>query len=186
MSAISTHAGQAAVTEAKSSAQWQEALSGLREPIKPVRVGILYQFGLLLVAAMMVLLPLLYIGLIVLAGMGVCWYAIHATAMFDAVATRYAGLGGGRLLIALLVAYVGPLIAGAILVVFMIKPLFARRVERQHPLSVARRDEPLIFAFVERLCEVVGSPKPSRIDVDTDVNASASFREGFWGFIKKD
>jgi hypothetical protein len=89
-------------------------------------------------------------------------------------------------LLLLLIVYLGPLIAGAILVFFMIKPLFARRTVTHFPLSLARRDEPLLFAFVERLCEVVGAPRPSRIDVDTDVNASASFREGFWGFLKKD
>ena len=169
-----------------AEAHWQRVLSGLRQKIDPVPVGIGYRLGLLLVAFMMVLLPLIYIALIVLAGYGVYWYAIHAAGMFEAVGTRNATRGGGRAGLALLVAYLGPLIAGAILVLFMIKPLFARRSVTHFPLSLSRKDEPLLFAFVERLCEVVGAPKPSRIDVDTDVNASASFREGWWGFLKKD
>jgi Zn-dependent protease with chaperone function len=164
--------------ESDVAVQWRKLLGGLSGKIEPVPVGIMYRLGLLLVAATMIVLPIIYIALIALAGYGVYWYAINATGMFRAAR--------GRAAIIVLVAYLGPLVAGAILVFFMIKPLFARRQVTFHPLSVSRGEQPLLFAFVERLCEVVGAPKPSRIDVDTNVNASASFREGWWGFIKKD
>jgi Zn-dependent protease with chaperone function len=158
--------------------QWRKLIGGLAGKIEPVPVGIGYRLGLLLVAATMIVLPIIYIALIALAGYGVYWYAINAVGMFQAVR--------GRAVIVVLVAYLGPLVAGVILVFFMIKPLFARRQVTFHPLSVSRGEQPLLFAFVERLCDVVGAPKPSRIDVDTNVNASASFREGWWGFIRKD
>ena len=164
--------------ESPDVVQWRKLIGGLAGKIEPVPVGYGYRLGLLLVAATMIVLPIIYIALIALAGYGVYWYAINAVGMFQAVR--------GRAVIVVLVAYLGPLVAGVILVFFMIKPLFARRQVTFHPLSVSRGEQPLLFAFVERLCDVVGAPKPSRIDVDTNVNASASFREGWWGFIRKD
>ena len=79
--------------------------------------------------------------------------------------------------------YITPLIVGVVLVLFMLKPLFAKRQTSSHPLSLRREEEPLLFAFVDRLCEIVGAPKPRRIDVDTEVNASASFMAGIWGVL---
>ncbi|MEA2736529.1 MAG: hypothetical protein QOE14_2980 [Humisphaera sp.] len=186
MTAISSRAAaRRALDESEVAAEhWRKMMGGLAGRIEPVPVGIMYRLGLLLVAAMMIVLPIVYIAVIALTCLGVFWYAVHATAMFEAIGTGRRGSGRAGILV--LVAYIGPLIAGAILVFFMIKPLFARRQVTSHPLSLSRGEQPLLFAFVERLCEVVGAPKPRRIDVDTNVNASASFRQGWWGFIRKD
>ena len=46
--------------------------------------------------------------------------------------------------------------------------------------------EPLLFAFVDRVCEAVGAPAPKRIDVDCQVNASASFRRGLRSMLGSD
>ena len=54
-----------------------------------------------------------------------------------------------------------PLLAGAILILFMIKPLFAKPVKRDNPRSLTRQGEPRLFVFVDQLCDVVGAPKPS-------------------------
>jgi Zn-dependent protease with chaperone function len=78
------------------------------------------------------------------------------------------------------------LVAGAILVVFMIKPLFAKPSKRSKPRSLNRTQEPLLFAFVDRVCAAVGSPRPSRIDVDCNVNAAAGFRRGIWSMAGDD
>ena len=43
-----------------------------------------------------------------------------------------------------------------------------------------------MFAFVERICLAVRAPFPRRIDVDCDVNASASFRQGIWSLLAAD
>jgi hypothetical protein len=84
------------------------------------------------------------------------------------------------------VAYVAPLVAGAILVFFMFKPLFAKPVKRGKPRSLNREQEPVLFAFVDRVCAAVRAPRPSRIDVDCDVNASASFRRGVLSMLGND
>lgn len=180
MTAVTSRPVQADPDETEAAAHWRRVMAGLRDPIAPVRVGLTYRLGLLLVAAMMIVLPLFYVALIALAGYGVYLYAVHASVMITGSGVR------GRGMLLLLILYLAPIIAGVFLVLFMIKPLFARRGQHAHPLTLSRRDEPLLFAFVDRLCEVVGAPRPARIDCDTTVNASASFRDGFGGFLRKD
>jgi hypothetical protein len=82
--------------------------------------------------------------------------------------------------------YVLPLIAGLIVLFFMIKPLLARRPRGSQPLALNPANEPLLFAFITQICRTVGAPVPSRIDVDCRLNASASFRRGFRSFLGDD
>jgi Zn-dependent protease with chaperone function len=86
----------------------------------------------------------------------------------------------------MLVVYLTPLFAGLVLVFFMVKPLFARRVSQAQPLALNPGAEPLLFAFVTRLCQAVGAPFPTRIDIDCQMNASASFRRGMFSFLGND
>lgn len=154
----------------------QQLLGALRNPIHPVRAGLAYRFGLLLVALVMLILPMIYIAVVALVGYAVYWHAVNDITIFEG-----RGAARGRLL-----AYVAPLAVGGLLLLFMVKPLFAKRVKKTFPLSLSRTEEPTLFAFVERLCEVVGAPRPRRIDVDTAVNASASFGEGIVSFLRGD
>lgn len=149
-------------------------MAALAAPIDPVRVRPLYSAGLVLVAAAMLLLPLVYVGLI--AGVG---YAVYYHAVHDATILGGRGNAKGRFLV-----YVAPLVVGGVLVVFMVKPLFARRPKAAKPVSLDRDAEPLLFEFVARLCRAVGAPAPVRIDVDCQVNASAGFRsQGPFGWL---
>jgi Zn-dependent protease with chaperone function len=143
--------------------------------IAKIRTPLTYRFGILLVSVVMVLLPLLYLALIALVAYGVYYHLGHHTGMLEA------GRGRGAVLVFL--AYLAPLIVGVILVVFMIKPLFARPAKRPRTRSLSRDAEPLLFEFVDRVCHAVRAPRPRRIDVDCDVNASASFRNGIWSMI---
>jgi Zn-dependent protease with chaperone function len=116
------------------------------------------------------LLPAIYIGLIVFAGWGVLYHLMHNTWILS-------GRGGG---FGKLILYLGPAVAGGILLFFMLKPLFARRAKAAEPLSLEPEKEPLLFDFVQCICQLVRAPMPCRIDVDCQVNASASFRRGLW------
>jgi Zn-dependent protease with chaperone function len=151
------------------------ALQG-RVPAQPIPFH--YRLGLILAATVMLVLPLLYVGLIGLVGYGLFWHLTTAHAIFDGIRGR------GALLAA--VVYVGPIVAGVILILFMFKPLLARPPKVAEPRALDRNREPLLFAFVERLCAVVGSPMPSEIRVDSQVNASAGFRRGLLSLFTND
>ena len=87
---------------------------------------------------------------------------------------------------AALLVYVTPIVAGATAILFMIKPLFAPRPKEGPRYSLDPATEPRLFQFVERLCRTVRAPVPRRIDLDTQVNASASFRRGFMSMLGSD
>ena len=144
--------------------------------MEPIRLAPLYSVGLAVVAITMVLLPVIYVALIALVGYGV-W--IHATTNYDIL------LGGGSGLGRLLV-YVGPIVVGALGVLFMVKPIFARPPRAPEPKTLSPDAEPLLHAYVEALCASLGAPSPRRIDVDMRVNASAGFRRGFGSFLGND
>ncbi len=138
--------------------------------IRRTRVSIGYQVGLLIVTGTMITLPLIYLTLVAGAGWCVYWWATHGTFLFG-------GGGGGRVMLLKLVAYVTPLVVGMVVVFFMFKPLLARR---------APAAQPLVFALVRCVCDAVGAPFPKRIDVDCQLNASASFRRGLRSFLGSD
>jgi len=153
----------------------QEVQAAFAGEIAPVKVPATYQLGILLVSMVMVLLPLIYVALICLLGYSVYYHLVNHIDMLSA------GRGRGKILV--LLAYVAPLVVGGISVLFMIKPLFARPARRPRTRSLTRDGEPVLFAFVDRICTAVGAPQPKRIDIDCEVNASASFRRGIWSMI---
>jgi len=70
--------------------------------------------------------------------------------------------------------------------IFLIKPLLARQANHMKPQVLSDSDEPLLFSFVEKIAESVGAPPPSTIAVDTQVNASASYRRGWRSFRSRE
>lgn len=141
--------------------------------IKRVWTSPFYFLGLVIVALAMLLLPIIYLGIITCVGYLLFYHATENVTIFSGRTGR--GIAQAKLFL-----YLAPLIVGAILLVFMVKPLFARPARRDKRVSLVRDREPRLFAFVDRLCEVVGSPKPKRIDLNCEVNASASLRHGLW------
>src|SRR5205809_35555 len=102
-------------------------LAGFTAPIKPVKQSFFYKLGLLLVCLMMILLPLAYFGLIGLVGWAVCYHASHNASIMQG---RGSGLGK-------VIVFFTPIVAGGVLVLFMIKPLFARREKPPMPISLS-------------------------------------------------
>jgi Zn-dependent protease with chaperone function len=164
-------AGTAKAKSATESASQIAArfLAALDEPIRRPRPSPLYVLALFIVATLMVLLPLVYVGIVAAAGYSVYLWAIYGTALF------HTGVRG-RGVIFLGLLYVTPIIAGAILVFFMLKPFLARHRQVHAPQALNRDEQPLLYAFVDKLCDKLGAPRPARIDIDLDANASASFK----------
>ncbi len=139
---------------------------------RPKPVSLLYKLGLAAVALVMVLLPIIYVGIIVLVAWGVYEHALHP---------RYQ-LGGGTVA---LLGYLAPIIVGGVLVFFMIKPLFARRPKNYEPHGVLPGEEPELFRLIYAVCDTVQAPRPARVLVDLQVNAFAGFRRGLPDLLRR-
>ena len=151
------------------------ALAGFRGAIRPVPATWLYRVALVLVAVLMLLLPLLYLALI--AGLGYVMYS-HATAN--------AGMLVGRVSKGTMLAFSVPFVVCGPAMFFLLKPLLARRPPAAAPRMLKPAEEPLLFAFVDKVCAAVHAPRPGRIAVTCAVNASASLRRGLLSLFGDD
>jgi Zn-dependent protease with chaperone function len=157
-------------------------LSGFEGAIAPPKTSFFYQCGLVLVAITMVLLVLCYVAIVVAVAALVYYHAVYDW-------NPIMGFGDvrvGRGLIIKFLIYVSPLLAGIAVVFFMFKPILARRAPQAQPLALNPAYEPLLYAFIEKICEIVGAPSPKRIDMDCQLNAAAGFRRGFLSFLGND
>src|SRR5436190_16320108 len=150
-----------------------EILDAFTGTIPRTRTSFLYQIGLLLVTLVMLVLPLVYVAMVLAAAWGVWLYASHFRFLLAPSGV------GPRFYLVKLMAYIGPLFVGVVLLFFMVKPLFARRAAKAQPLALNPGAEPTLYAFIARICELVGAPMPKRIDLDCQLNAAAGFRRGF-------
>jgi Zn-dependent protease with chaperone function len=164
---------------ARTPLKAEQILSAFQGEIEPQPVSFGYRLGIVLVWLVMVLLPACYAGIIALIVGLLGLHAVYSVKVFEVV-------GGGRSAMAAGLLYLAPLAAGTLLVFFMVKPFFARPEKRFQPRSLDRQVEPLLFAFVDRVCDAVGAPYPARIDVDCQVNAAAGFRRGVWSMFGDD
>lgn len=146
--------------------------------IERTRIPLHYQIGLACVAFAMVLLPLVYVALVYFMAKLVWWHLTNDTGIFTHT--------HGRAIIWALLFYLGPAIAGIIFVVFLIKPLFSRKPKPPQPFRVLEANEPELFAFVRKICSLVGAPEPREVRLDCTVNASAGFRRGWLSFFGND
>ncbi len=153
--------------------QIEEAFS---KEIEPVETTFLYKLGLFVVSVVMLLLPVIYVSIIAVIGFGLFYHATHSTVVFKEMNARFGA-----------VLYFAPLIAGCVLIFYMIKPLIPRFGKRPDPLyTITRENEPGLYLLVEKVCEAVDAPFPKRIDIMMEANACASFRRGLLSFIKGD
>jgi len=160
-----------------TAADLQSALAG---PVPRRHISIFYQFGLLLVAFFMVLLPLFYFAFTCLAGYGVYWYADHGRALFSSFT------GGIYVLMLKMIIYLGPVLGGAIAVLFMFKPILARSPKRAEPIELNPAQHPRLYQFIAHLSDLLKVSMPRRIYLDCDLNASAGLRRGLLSFSGRD
>jgi Zn-dependent protease with chaperone function len=136
-------------------------------PFEPTGISLAYRIGLAAVGIGMVLLVAVYVGIIALTAYGV-YYHLTSHSVF-------VGNFGNSITLFL---YLWPAVAGPVLVFFMIKPILARRPEQPPRYSLTAESDPALFELIGRICKVIRAPLPSRVDVDCQINASASFQRG--------
>lgn len=129
--------------------------------------------GLLGVVLGLLALPLIYFGLVAAIAFGVWFHVTHDSALVEA-----GGLWG-------LVVYIIPCIVGPALIWFMLRPFFIKRVTVAPPPEIKETDEPIMFEFVGRICDMVRAPRPKHVYVDLAVNAGASVN-GVRGLFRRE
>jgi len=154
----------------------ERILAGFRGDVPPLPTAWTYRLALMAVACAMVLLPVLYVGLIA-GGVWALW--AYGRFFLGSFLPEHRGA-------AVLVAGALPLFIGVVVIVCLVKPLFARPARPDRPLRLSPQDEPLLFQFVARLCAALHAPVPREIHVDCQVNASAGFRRGLLSMFGDD
>jgi Zn-dependent protease with chaperone function len=79
----------------------------------------------------------------------------------------------GRGIIIILILKFGGAFAALLLWLFLFKGLFkGRKIERGMYLEIEEAEHPELFAFIRRVYQEVGAPRPRRVYVNPDVNAA--------------
>jgi hypothetical protein len=147
-----------------------ETLWKISGGITPARIGPLYKIGAIFNAVAMLLLPGLYFG--VIGGLG---WLIYSRATQPSRPNHDDDVWNVLLIV-----------IGAILLIFLVKPLFARRPKTTPPLKITREQQPRLFAFIDEICALVRAPRPRHVQLDMNVNASAGFSRSFGSLLRRD
>ena len=147
----------------------------LKTSVEPVSQNMGYKLGIVVITIVMIVLWFIYMGMII----GVGGAVIYHVAQHGWLLETPGGLWG-------IVAYALPIIIGPVLLLFMIKPIISKPVQSSPTRTLKRNQDPLLFIFIEQLCDAVGAPRPTSIKVNCDVNASASLHHGFWSLFSRE
>src|SRR5712691_3625506 len=160
-----------------SEARRAQVLGTVTGRIKPVPTAGAYRAGMMLAAVVLLVLVGVYLALVgAVIGVSV-WHAFHNTGVVTSASD------GGKRAVGAVMIYVLGLVIGPIVALFLIKPLFARRALRGRPRNLKREAEPLLFEYVDKVCDAVGAPRPHAIRLEVDANAAASFESGLLGLF---
>lgn len=83
------------------------------------------------------------------------------------------------------VAYVVLSVVGLALLLFLIKPVFRFGAADLAPRVLSRDEQPELYAYVDGLCDALGTPRPHHIQVVVDSGASASLHGLAWGIFSR-
>ncbi|MFA8018572.1 M48 family metalloprotease [Bremerella cremea] len=149
-------------------------LKAFGRPIEKTEPTWAYKIAVAIVALVMITLPMIYFLFVGSICYATYWYYAHA--QYQLFPTMVGPLP----------YFVGSAIGviSCVVVFFLLKPIFAAPANVARTRSITPQSDPMLFAFVSRVCDVVGSPFPTRIDVTYDVNASASFRSGLSSLLR--
>jgi Zn-dependent protease with chaperone function len=136
----------------------------------------LYVLALLPVTLLMLIMPLVYLGITLLCGYGVYWFATHYfywPADFEYTSQIY-------LTYLLFLGYAAVVLGGALVTGFLLRPLLPVGARGPEPVQLEPKRERALFHLVDRIARTVGAPAPHEILVDTNANASARMTHGIF------
>ena len=140
-----------------------KVLDSLSGTIEKTQAPFSFRLRMNLAAGAVCLLPVLYVGIVLLFGGGGVFWFLYAPTLMGNVA----GFGGAVLLY-------GPLAAGLLIALALLKPLVAPRPSQGKAKSLSRDKAPLLFEFVEKIAATLGAESPSLIDVDNNTSLHGS------------
>jgi Zn-dependent protease with chaperone function len=135
------------------------------------------------IAALLTLIGLLglvcfYLTFIVAVSWLVYWHWIHNIGWIK-------GMNGApRTMVFMLYILLGS--AGAVILLFLIKPLFQKQAKPGRLVMLNQEANPALFHLIYLVCDLVGAARPKIVQVHGEVNASAGFSHGLASFLRKD
>ncbi len=133
-------------TSPQASSGVNPLLDSLERELPPVRWSPLYRVSVWFSAACLILLTVIYFAIILVVG----WIA------FDYFLSHLRLLGTGVSVWVVLLYSLPPLFLLALLAL-VIKPFFRISPAREEPIVATKKEEPLLFEFVSRICKSVGT-----------------------------
>ncbi|GFE87603.1 M48 family metallopeptidase [Steroidobacter agaridevorans] len=130
-----------------------------------------YVLSLLVVTLLCVAMPAIYLCFTAGIAAGWVWYLTHIHLHLP------------RSIHLIVLAYAVPGLAGAVLLLFLLRPIFARRPREDDALTIDASKEPGLVDGVRALCRAIGVSAPHEIHVTWDANASVHFRNGWRGLL---
>ena len=148
----------------------------LPQSVEGVRPTWHYRAGLLGVGLSLLILQAVYLGMVAAAAYATYFYVSRLPAILESIHLNWLTI----------IVVVTPVIVGIIVTFFLLKPLLARPARQSDAVQLDPASDPIVFAFVHRLCRVLDAPTPTRIDIDLQANASARFRRGWYSLHAND
>ncbi len=118
---------------------------------------------------------ILYLGLIALTAFGIHFIFNHPpTDFIDLNAPRNRNSTRNETMIYGI--WIGSMICLGLLFIFFFKGLFkGNKPDWSHFIELKQPDQPRLFAFIDKLCEETQAPKPHKVFLSHDVNASVLY-----------
>lgn len=149
---------------ASASLDALRALADQRLP-KP-RTSFPYMLGLLMITLLCIAVPAVYLGFTGAIIYGWLWYLTHIHHHLP------------RAWQIILLMYTVPVLGGAMLILFLLRPLFAGSPRPRDALKLDPEREASFVSGVHALCRAIGVSAPAEIRLSWDANASVQFRSG--------
>lgn len=144
----------------------------------PPPLGVGYRTGVAL--AVVCALLMILILLVILASLIGAAAAFYMSVQPGFVHASVAGRGT----LILWIVYLLPGVLAAVLVASLLRPMFVRLgIDDDAGNELDRRAEPELYGFVDNICNVLNAPRPERIKICSDANASALFRGGLFSLF---
>jgi Zn-dependent protease with chaperone function len=131
-----------------------------------------YFLGLLITVVAVALLPLLFLGLVVMVVASMIVLLLSLPGLFAA---------WNPLLVILLTVLYLPF--SAAFLIALVRPMLRGWSFTSTRLPLRPSQEPLIYAYVEEICQLLGAPRPSAIYINSDLNAAAEVHRKWLGLF---